>query len=223
MPTPNSSTTTTEQSLELSRRDRKKAQRRQEIFDCSIELFVQAGYDNVTIDDIVDAVDIAKGTFFNYFPSKADVLVEYWRNLVDEVYSFGEKQVGDSGRALFKSFFRKLVRSVRRDGAIYEILVYQAFGHPAEIVPEKEWKERRKQLYQKYVKAGQDCGEIPSCLDAGLVGDMTFDLWTGTMLEWVYGGKNFSLEAKMLKKLDLLFDGFEARSTPPASKQPDGS
>lgn len=196
-----------------SRRDRKKARRRKEILDCAVELFVQRGYDHVTVDDIVEAVDIAKGTFFNYFPSKTDVLVEYWGNIAVEILSYGEKLQDTSGRVLFGKYFRKLARCIRRDGAMYEILVHQAFGRPSEVVPHKDWAERRTRLFRKYAKAGQACGEIPVAADIALIGEMIFDLWTGTQLEWVYRGKNFSLETKMLKKLDLFLEGLGATSS----------
>ena len=208
----NSSPLQTGKSRETSRRAQKKAKRRKEIYDCSIELFVRLGYENVTVDDIVETVDVAKGTFFNYFPSKSDVLVEYWRILADEVYTFGEKQQGDSGCALFRRYFRKLARCVCRDGEIFDILVYRAFGHPAEVAPEKEWAERRSALFQRYAKIGQECGEIPSQCDKKLIGDIIVDLWTGSLLEWVYSGKEFSLESRILKKLDLLFEGLGAAS-----------
>jgi AcrR family transcriptional regulator len=51
-------------------------ERKEEILDISQELFFKNGYSKTTIDDILNAADVSKGTFYYYFTSKADVLDE---------------------------------------------------------------------------------------------------------------------------------------------------
>ncbi len=43
--------------------------------DAAATLFIARGIDATTIDDIVAAADVAKGTFYHYFTAKTDVLV----------------------------------------------------------------------------------------------------------------------------------------------------
>jgi AcrR family transcriptional regulator len=50
------------------------AARKQEILDEAEHLFAAKGYGAATVNDILDAVHIAKGTFYYYFKSKEDVL-----------------------------------------------------------------------------------------------------------------------------------------------------
>ena len=49
-------------------------ERRTELLDTAQELFYQRGYATTSIASIIDAVGIAKGTFYHYFQSKADLL-----------------------------------------------------------------------------------------------------------------------------------------------------
>lgn len=49
-------------------------ERKKEILDFSEKLFSEKGYEAATINDILEAVKIAKGTFYYYFKSKEDVL-----------------------------------------------------------------------------------------------------------------------------------------------------
>ncbi|QSX05667.1 TetR/AcrR family transcriptional regulator [Sedimentibacter sp. zth1] len=49
-------------------------ERRSEIIDVARRLFLTKGYDKCTVNDILDAVGIAKGTFYYYFKSKEEVL-----------------------------------------------------------------------------------------------------------------------------------------------------
>lgn len=49
-------------------------ERRNEIIRTAAVLFSQKGYDRCSVNDILDAIGIAKGTFYYYFKSKEDVL-----------------------------------------------------------------------------------------------------------------------------------------------------
>src|ERR1700678_4353410 len=60
-------------------RERKKAKLRQEIVKTSQRLFLERGYENTRIDDIVNVLDVSQPTFFRYFPSKDAVLREIGR------------------------------------------------------------------------------------------------------------------------------------------------
>ena len=56
------------------RRERKRTETRQRIFRAAMELFAERGFFDTTVEDITEAADVGKGTFFNYFPSKEHVL-----------------------------------------------------------------------------------------------------------------------------------------------------
>lgn len=54
-------------------RERKKDQTRRHIADVAARLFVEHGFEDVTVDQIAAAADVAKKTVFNYFPTKEDL------------------------------------------------------------------------------------------------------------------------------------------------------
>jgi AcrR family transcriptional regulator len=58
------------QSPVAGRRERKKAATRQAIADAALRLFLERGYDRVSIRDVADAADVATTTLFKHFPSK---------------------------------------------------------------------------------------------------------------------------------------------------------
>lgn len=49
-------------------------ERKNEIIDTASRIFAQKGYDKSSVNDILNAIGIAKGTFYHYFKSKEDVL-----------------------------------------------------------------------------------------------------------------------------------------------------
>jgi AcrR family transcriptional regulator len=56
------------------RRERRRAEIRERIFRAALQLFAERGFLETTVEDITEAADVGKGTFFNYFPTKEHVL-----------------------------------------------------------------------------------------------------------------------------------------------------
>lgn len=54
----------------MGRRERKKAATRQALADAALELFLEHGYDQVSIRDVAEAADVSTTTLFKHFPSK---------------------------------------------------------------------------------------------------------------------------------------------------------
>ena len=73
---------------------RRRAQTRERIFTEAMQLFVERGFDNVTVADITEAADIGKGTFFTHFPSKRDVF-RYLGEQVADAMSSDAQQAGE--------------------------------------------------------------------------------------------------------------------------------
>ena len=56
------------------RREQAKLERRERIYEAALNLFRAQGYEGTTVDQITRHAGLAKGTFFNYFPTKDAVL-----------------------------------------------------------------------------------------------------------------------------------------------------
>jgi AcrR family transcriptional regulator len=61
---------------ELGRRERKKQLTRRAISDVATELFMERGFDAVTVAEVAAAADVAVQTVFNHFPTKEDLFFD---------------------------------------------------------------------------------------------------------------------------------------------------
>src|SRR5258707_15847176 len=59
------------------RRQRRSAEIRERLFRAALNLFASKGFLEATVEDITEAADVGKGTFFNYFPSKDHILIAF--------------------------------------------------------------------------------------------------------------------------------------------------
>jgi AcrR family transcriptional regulator len=63
-------------SSELGLRERKKRQTRTAIRDAAMRLFLERGFDQVSVAEVARAADVSEATVFNYFPTKEDLVYE---------------------------------------------------------------------------------------------------------------------------------------------------
>ena len=64
-------------------KETKGARTKRHLYNCAIDLFRKKGYDHVSVDEIVKMAGMAKGTFYIYFHSKADIILEMLRQYDD--------------------------------------------------------------------------------------------------------------------------------------------
>lgn len=69
----------------MVRRGRPRQISREILEEAASELFLEKGYSATSVDDIAQRAGVSRATFFNYFPTKADVLFTDIDRALDEV------------------------------------------------------------------------------------------------------------------------------------------
>ncbi|GAA4917568.1 TetR family transcriptional regulator [Actinomycetospora succinea] len=93
-----------------SRRTRGRTERRDRMFEAAVELFVERGFEETSMDDIAERAGLARTTVFNHFPRKAAFLEEWTlRRRQQAAQSFKDSdRTRRSARTLLGSYFRAL-------------------------------------------------------------------------------------------------------------------
>ncbi|MEV5545174.1 TetR/AcrR family transcriptional regulator [Streptomyces sp. NPDC052309] len=66
-------------------RERKKRQTRQYISDVATGLFVERGFDAVTVAEVAEAANVSVNTVYNYFPAKEDLFLDRSKGVTDRL------------------------------------------------------------------------------------------------------------------------------------------
>ena len=83
----------------INLRENKKLQLRENILNAAAHEFAERGFIHTSVSNIMNRANLGVGTFYNYFGSKEEVLMNLVRNLFTEV----EKKI-QAEKNLFSQF-----------------------------------------------------------------------------------------------------------------------
>jgi AcrR family transcriptional regulator len=196
-----------------NRRERRSIELRERIFRAALDLFAKQGFVETTVEDITNAADVGKGTFFNYFPSKDHILL-----------AFAEMQLGRLRLAVEEArrtsvpmlqFMRSLgalmTQEPARNPDIIRVLL-QAFLSNSQVREAMlDLQARVLAFHTEMIQLGQGRGEIRDDLPAADIALVFRQTIFGTLLIWsLYG--DASLQARMDSAFEIIWSGLSPRA-----------
>ncbi len=113
-----------ETGLPQGQRPQGRGERRQRILEAAMDLFARQGFHRTSTRQIAQAVGVAEGTLFNYFPTKTALLVAVMRYIVEGYFSreLEPPPTDDPVELLRETFRPRLELALRQAGRIRFIL-----------------------------------------------------------------------------------------------------
>jgi len=168
------------------RRQRRAAETRLKLFRCALQLFAERGFTGVTVEDITEAADVGKGTFFNYFESKDHVLgvmAEIQLGKVTEALALASEGKLPIRSVLHRLFLRAAEEPGRSpDLARALISSFLASEGVRDLIARNMQEGRR--MIAAVVADGQKRGEIDPRLKKEKVAIQVLQTFMGTVLFW---------------------------------------
>jgi AcrR family transcriptional regulator len=189
----------------LTRWERRKIKTKEKLFHAAVGLFKEKGFDGTSVEEITQRADVAKGTFFNYFPRKEALLaflgekrMEVILQLIDDRLET-ELPVKDSLRMIFDTLAAEnererpsvqfvLIESVRRGG-----------------IEEVERGRRDLTLtLQQLIARGQAEGEVEASVSARKAAEVLVAVYFDSLLAWLKAEAGYSLRDDLQEKLAIV-------------------
>ena len=188
----------------LSRRERKKLATRQRLMQAALQLFSEHGYDATTVEEIAEAADVAKSTFFNYFETKEAIVpaLMEWRltHLEDTISATSTAPVS----------------SVERIKRLLHLVIDDPLANPA-LARQLFMVQRGQQnmqpifaltaLISEQVRQAQQAGEIRDDVNPTDIGSIIRAVFLHQVVNWHCGDKQLPLSATIDRMINILMEG----------------
>lgn len=174
--------------IPLGRRERKKQAIRDKICEETIGLVTRHGIEGTTIDAICDCTDIAKKTFYNYYSSKHDLLIDICQiNLLNRTQLMVNDAMADSDElsSRLDFIFTVIAKRNREAGNLERELVDYMVGnlsnHRSQGAGQLTFMN---DCFIHLYKDNQD--QIKASLNPAFCAEMTVGMINAVTLNWLH-------------------------------------
>jgi len=158
---------------------------KEKITEQSIQLFERKGFSETSIQDIVDSLGVTKGTFYYYFSSKEELLMDIHLGYIDDMLKYQKEILEDSTKSCRNKLLEivhMLISNIKTRGSSAKIFFREMRNlndeRLAQIVPKRDLFRFN---VENLIKEGIEKGEFRSNLNASIV---TFGILG--MANWSY-------------------------------------
>jgi len=190
----------------MSLREKKKIETRNKIFDVSGRLFKEKGFENTTVDEITKEAGIGKGTFFNYYPTKEALLVDFVKQKEELVYDLVRNELKKNipVREKIKNVLVLVARSNEKDKEMTRLYVFEYLRHYG-------YEERKSHslnlIIHDLLEKSAEKGEVKKGIDIKKAADILTATYFHSLMEWLWSNTDISFSEDISGKIDMIFDG----------------
>ena len=149
----------------LSHRDRQRLETREKLFALAVDEIAGVGIDRADVRAIAEAADVARGTFYFHFPTKADVLLELQRREIERIVGRLEATPEPGLADALERVVGEVLASERRLGAsLFRDMVSVNFGRATSTAEQVE-TNRLVEYVAGAARAARDDGALRQDVD----------------------------------------------------------
>jgi AcrR family transcriptional regulator len=199
--------------VEITRREKRMASRKQEILTAAGNLFAERGYHRTTTKDIAVAADVSEGTIYNYFTSKEELLMGLMEQLTERMSL--EVLLTESLQENPQDFLFILLQNrqdyLRENGVLLQAILSEILVNPD--LAQKFHREiilPTQERIEEHLKQRIELGQIQP-VDIRLLARIISGLITGLYLLQIVGDQEITSEWDELSRLlvQILFNGIK--------------
>jgi AcrR family transcriptional regulator len=190
------------------KRETAKSERRERLYEAALTLFRTQGYETTTVDQITRRAGLAKGTFFNYFPTK-DAVLRYMGTreigrLGGSILSTGSQAHSPLGK--LKRLMSTLAASLENDRDLI-CLVFRKGISVADLLAGDAGGFSVQPMASLLIRQAQRAGEVNPELDPDMLASALDALYLQQLVRWCESEKSYPLADRLTGIVDLLLLG----------------
>lgn len=189
-----------------------KGSTRNRILDAAIEVFARKGYYGAAVDDIVQASNTSKGSFYHFFPSKQGIFLSLVDTLNNQLLRRVEKAIEQERGALRKvdAALSTFVDEFSKHRRLARILLIEAAGL-GHAFNEKLFEVHTQfaGLIEKHLDKAVQEGSIPP-VDTAIASYVWLGAINEIVLRWLHTGEPENLQDALPKLRQLLLASIQA-------------
>jgi AcrR family transcriptional regulator len=200
----------------LSRRERRSAENRERLFRAALQKFAEKGFAETTVEDITEAADLGKGTFFNYYPSKEHILIAFGEMQIGKLEEFvrGIRGTERPMQEILHDMIGRLTEEPIRNPGIVRALIQANLSSGPVREGMARLHVRNRELLAELIRRGQQRGEVRGDLPAEEIAQAWRQTIFGTLLFWSLIGDQ-SLRERIEFAVRVLWTGIAPRNQSP--------
>jgi len=145
---------------------------KEKIIEYSIQLFEKKGFSETSIQDIVNSIGVTKGSFYYYFSSKEELLMDIHLRYIDELLGRQEQILADpstSKQKLFETVYM-LISSIKTKGTSARIF-FREMRHlsDARLAQIIDKRDEFRLNVERLIREGIEIGEFRKDLNPVIV------------------------------------------------------
>lgn len=185
-------------------RENKKVLSRQKILDAAAREFKSRGFMNTSVSDIMRESNLGVGTFYNYFHSKEEILMELLTNLFAKV----EKNLADKRNSytppeLLEICCMDTAKMIDENRFILPLFISAGVhSDKPENMPDN-LSPKFKNIFQDIILLGQVEGDIRQDIPADLILEMFHSIFQAA----AFSKLNISFQENIRLKVQILLRG----------------
>ena len=183
------------------------------IISAAWELFYEQGYEDTTVEEIIERSATSKGSFYHYFDGK-DALLSSLSYLFDEEYARLQQELDPDMDAWDKLLHLNRALFAMIDSRISMELLARLLSSQLITKGNKHLLDHDR-LYFKYlrqiVREGQDRGQITTALTANEIVKLYALTERSLMYDWCLCGGEYSLTAYAEKMMPMFLGELRAK------------
>ncbi len=202
-----------QQATTEGRRERRKRELRDRIYQTARQLFLARGFEAVTVEQIAEAADIAPATFFNHFQSKNAVLTEMTSEVSERLHVLIGEQLERSASAQERliGFANAGAQELAQSrGLVHDVMLelMQTAARPGKAIP---YLTRVHEPFAAILREGQGRGEVRVDLDAAFLAEMVVGAFNAAVTNWM-NDPGYPVEERLRQAAGFIGEAIQPRT-----------